>query len=85
VSINLLVFGSNLVSAITAFCAAIFWFWSGAGKLPPMKMYWDEAPANDPFYLAFVASIKRNRIAATLAGVSALAMSVAVILQNLGR
>lgn len=62
----------DVLSALAAFGAALFWFWSAAGKLPPMLTYFDGAPPEDPFYKAFVNSVKRSRIAAILAGLSAL-------------
>jgi hypothetical protein len=69
----------DLVSAVFALGAAGFWFWSGVGKLPPMLMYFDGAPPDDPFYKAFVRSVRRNRWAAICAGVSALAMGASLL------
>ena len=42
----------DIASAIAAFAAAILWFVSAYGKLPPMVAYWDAAPPSDPFYEA---------------------------------
>ena len=54
----------DIAAALFAFLAAGFWFVSGYGKLPPMGMYWDAAPPNDPFYMAIKFSAKMNRWAA---------------------
>ena len=42
----------DIGAAVLAIAAAIFWFLSAYGKLPPMVAYWDQAPAGDPFYSA---------------------------------
>jgi hypothetical protein len=75
-----LTFALNLISALTAIGAAVFWFLSAAGKLPPMVMYWDAAPPTDPLYRALQSGVKMNRIAALFAGCSALTMAVATLL-----
>eukprot|EP01037_Dinobryon_pediforme_P017868 gene17868-18097_t len=59
----------GVMSALTAFGAAIFWFVSAYGKLPPMIAYWDHAPDTDPFYRAVKFSAQMNRIAAAFSGV----------------
>jgi hypothetical protein len=74
---------ANVVSAFAAFGAAIFWFWSAAAKTPAPGAYYGYTPEHDPFLMAFRASMKRNCIAAALAGLSALAMTVATVLQAL--
>ena len=62
----------DLASAAFAFFAAIFWFVSAYGKLPPMIAYWDSTPESDPFYKAVKFGAKMNRWAAGLSGLSAL-------------
>lgn len=75
----------NLISAIAAFCAAVFWFLSAAGNLPPITSYWDHTPASDPFFAALQTGVQMNRIAAVFAGVSALATAVSVAVGHLDR
>ncbi len=66
----------DTIAAISALLAALFWFLSAYGKLPPMVAYWDAAPDSDPFYKAIKFSARMNAWAAGLSGVSALCMSV---------
>ena len=61
----------DFASAIFAFVAAVFWFLSAYGKLPPMLSYWDSTPENDPFYSAVKYGATMNRWAALLSGCSA--------------
>ena len=42
----------DILAAVFALIAAVFWFLSAYGKLPPMVAYWDRTPDNDPFYVA---------------------------------
>jgi len=70
----------NLGAALFAFLAAVFWFISAYGKLPPMVAYWGSAPPTDPFYRAVKFSANMNRIAATLSGISALLAAIAMFL-----
>jgi hypothetical protein len=70
----------DIGAAVFAIIAAIFWFVSAYGKLPPMVPYWDQAPASDPFYSAVKFSAKMNRWAALLSGLSALCMGVKLFL-----
>ena len=60
-------------AAAFAFGAAIFWFLSAYGKLPPMATYWDRTPDDDPYYAAVKFSAKMNRCAAALSGLSEVA------------
>ena len=55
----------------TAFLAALFWFLSAYGPLPPMVAYFDAAPAADPFYVAMKWSGHMNAYAAALSCLSA--------------
>jgi hypothetical protein len=61
----------DVATAVFAFLAAIFWFLSAAGKLPPMVTYLDGAPDTDPFYAAMKFSAFMNTIAALCSGVAA--------------
>ena len=66
----------DIIAAITALLAAVFWFLSAYGKFPPMVAYWDKTPDNDPFYIAVKFSASMNRWAAGFSGVSALCMGI---------
>jgi hypothetical protein len=67
--------------AIFAFVAAIFWFLSAYGKLPPMIAYWDAAPDSDPFYSAVKFAANMNRWAAGFSGMSALCVGIRVFVR----
>jgi hypothetical protein len=54
-----------------ALIAAVFWFLSAFGKIPDMKSYWDQAPANDPFFVSLATSASYNRTAAFFSFLSA--------------
>jgi hypothetical protein len=41
----------DIGEALFAFVAAVFWFLSAYGSLPPMVMYWHHAPESDPLYV----------------------------------
>jgi hypothetical protein len=64
----------DIAAAVFALVAALFWFASAYGKLPPMIGYFDQAPGSDPFYVAIKFSASMNRWAAGLSGLSALCM-----------
>ena len=66
----------DIGAAVLAIAAAVFWFLSAYGKLPPMVTYWDQAPANDPLYMALKFSALMNSWAAGLSGASALCMGI---------
>jgi hypothetical protein len=66
----------DIAAAVLAFAAAVFWFLSAAGKLPPIVAYWDRTPDTDPFYRAVKFSALMNSIAAILSGLSALAFAI---------
>lgn len=72
----------DVAAALFAFFAAVFWFLSAYGKLPPMLTYWDAAPENDPFYIAVKFSASMNRWAAGLSGASALCMALKIIISR---
>lgn len=72
----------NLVSALAALGAAGYWFRSAARDLPPMRTYWDGTPPDDPLFQALQAGVRDNRMAALLAGVSALSMAAATLAQT---
>jgi len=62
------IFALNIVAALAAIIAAVFWFLSAAGKLPPMVTYWDSTPSTDPLYQALQNGVRMNRIAAIFCG-----------------
>jgi hypothetical protein len=62
-------------AALFAFVAAIIWFISAYGDLPPMVTYWDRTPQSDPYYLAVKFSAQMNRWAAGFSGIAALLMA----------
>ncbi len=66
----------DVATAGFALLAAVFWFLSAAGKLPPMVSYYDSAPDTDPFYQAVKFSALMNTIAALCSGVSAALFAV---------
>ena len=70
----------DIAAAILALIAAVFWFLSAYGKLPPMIAYWDQTPENDPFYQAVKFSASMNRWAAGFSGGSALCMGIRLFL-----
>jgi hypothetical protein len=72
----------NVLAALTAFAAALFWFMSAAEAPPPLRSYFDGAPPSDPFVQWAVAGIKWNRLAALSAGTSAASTGVATVLQS---
>jgi hypothetical protein len=61
----------DLATALFAFAAAVFWFLSAYGELPPTVTYWDAAPPSDPYRIAVARSLRLNSIAALLSGLSA--------------
>ncbi len=69
-------------AAAFAVLAAIFWFLSASGKLPPMVAYWDRAPEGDPFYQAIIFSAVMDKWAAGFSGAAALCMAVKLIMTN---
>jgi hypothetical protein len=75
----------EIFSAVAAFGAAVFWFISAAGDLPPMASYFGAAPPTDPLYVAQQQGVRMNRWAASFAGASALSMAVATLLRARAR
>jgi hypothetical protein len=71
----------DLGAAVFAIAGAILWFVSAAGGLPTIITYWGAAPANDPFYVALMASARWNMYAAVSTGASALCMGVAAAIR----
>ena len=65
----------NVAAAFLAIIAAVFWFLSAYGKLPPMITYLGGTPEWDPFYEAVEFSVVMNRWAAGFSGASALSMA----------
>lgn len=71
----------DIAAAVLAVAAAVFWFLSAYGKLPPMVSYWERAPDTDPLYMALKFSALMNTWAAALTGASALAMALKLFLR----
>jgi hypothetical protein len=72
-------------AAVLAIAAAVFWFLSAYGKLPPIVTYWGQAPTSDPFYSAVKFSAEMNRWAALLSGLSASCMGLKLFLPSNNR
>ncbi len=71
----------NVISALFALAASVFWFASAADQPPALVAYWDAAPATDPFVRWMIEGIKWNRLAALSAGISAATSGIATALQ----
>jgi hypothetical protein len=72
----------DICAALFAFIAAVFWFLSAYGRLPPMLTYWDSTPANDPFYQAVKFSAAMNKWAAVFSGASALCIGLELLVRG---
>jgi hypothetical protein len=68
----------DALTALFAFGAAVFWFLSAYGKLPPMVTYFDFTPESDPFLRQLEFSARMNSIAAAYSGVSVLFFSIKI-------
>jgi hypothetical protein len=66
----------DFAAAMFALIAAVFWGLSAACQLPPIVMYWGQAPETDPFYQAFKFSARMNMVASVFSGLSALSFSI---------
>jgi hypothetical protein len=73
----------EVAAALFAFIAAIFWFISAYGKLPPMVAYWDATPSTDPFYKAVIFAATMNRWAAGFSGLSAIAVAASIFTKRI--
>ena len=73
----------EIAAAFFALAAAIFWFISAYGKLPPLVAYWDATPATDPFYKAVIFAATMNRWAAGFSGLSAVAVAGSIFARGL--
>jgi hypothetical protein len=71
----------DAATAVFALIAAGFWFASAKNRVPPLVMYWDRAPDDDPFVKAFNFATRMNRSAALFSGLSALSACVSVIVR----
>ena len=71
----------DISAACLALVAAVFWFLSAYGKLPPMIAYYDRTPDTDPFYLAVKFSAAMNRWAAGFSGASALCIGLKLFIR----
>jgi hypothetical protein len=68
---------ANTLGSALALVAAIFWFLSAYGDVPPIITYWGGAPPNDPFfYVAMKFSASMNNWAAIFSGMSAACMGL---------
>jgi len=72
----------GIAGAAFAFLAALFWFASAFKPLPPLSLTWDYNPANDPFFQALRHSVKMNKWAAALSGVSAACFGLQALCGN---
>jgi Na+/proline symporter len=72
----------DIIAAVFAFAAAVFWFLSAYGKLPPMITYWGSTPESDPYYQAVKFSALMNRWASGLSGASALCMGLKLLIDR---
>ena len=70
----------EICAAGLAGVAAIFWFLSAAGKVPPMVTYWNMTPDTDEFYQAVKFSASMNTRAAIFSGLSAAVLAVKLFL-----
>lgn len=66
----------DIATGICAFVAAIFWFLSAYGTLPPIVSYWGHTPEDDPFLVAIKYSAAMNTWAATFSGFSGVCMTL---------
>ncbi len=67
----------SVLSAVSAFAAAVFWYLSARNILPEMVGDWDGFPSNDPFFVALQRGVTLNKWAAGFAGVSAVCTAAA--------
>jgi Na+/proline symporter len=72
----------DIGAALFAFGAAVFWFLSAYGTLPPMLSYWGSVPQNDPYYRAVKFSAAMNRWASGFSGASALCMGLKLFIRR---
>jgi hypothetical protein len=72
----------EIAAAVFAFLAAVFLFFSAAGKLPPIVAYWDKTPDTDPFFQAVQFSAYMNTISAMCSGVSAALIAIKLFFYN---
>jgi hypothetical protein len=72
----------DIGGTLLAVAAALFWFLSAYGPLPPMMSYWGSAPDVDPFYQALKYSAKMNAYAALLSGLSALCIGLGLFIRK---
>jgi hypothetical protein len=71
----------SLDTGIAAFAliAAVCWFLSAYGSVPPMLTYWHAAPPDDPFFVAVKRSAFWNFWAAGFSALSALCAMAQVL------
>jgi hypothetical protein len=54
----------DILIAVSALIAGIFWLLSACRSLPVMSPYWDQTPGSDPFFKALIFSAHMNQWAA---------------------
>jgi hypothetical protein len=67
-------------AAIFALIAAAFWFSSAYKSVPSMLSYWDNAPPDDPFFVAVKRSAFFNCWAAGFSALSALCAGIKLLI-----
>lgn len=66
----------DLGTFVFGIAAAYYWLASAWKDIPPIKTYFNGAPADDPFFVALTRAAKFNRRAAMLTGLSVLCVVV---------
>jgi hypothetical protein len=72
----------DVAAAILALIAAVFWFLSAYGKLPPMLNYFSQTPESDPFYQAVKFSAEMNTLATAFSGASAFCLGIRLFIRS---
>lgn len=69
-------------AAISSLLAAIFWFFSACGKIPPLEPCWDKIPDDDPFIKAMTRSMRMNKWAAIFSCFAATCLGAGLLLKH---
>ncbi len=72
----------DIGAALFACVAAVFWFLSAYGTVPPMRTYWGSTPENDPYYQAVKFSAAMNTLASGFSGASALCIGLKLFIRG---
>jgi len=70
----------NITTAIFAFGAAIFWWWSASIRLPLVKRTWDGLDNMEKLQGALSHSARMNRYAVICAGFAAFIQALSVVI-----